>query len=166
MSFSGDLLNPGTEPRLPVLQSDSLLSEPPGEPMMGIKALRFALLKGCLPVEKGSEVEGQQADSGPSGMVRKLGWGGVTSPSLDEGAGGTYIPHRVHGSCTGPASHPSLTSSCTLSNGRLIGDSDSTKSQAARPAARTLWGPSCPRHPSRRARGLAGTLLLLELEGG
>ena len=57
--------------------------------MKGIKVLKFVLLKDCLPVEKESEVEGQQADSGPSGMVRKLGWGGVPSPSLGEGAGGT-----------------------------------------------------------------------------
>ena len=57
--------------------------------MKGIKVLKFVLLKDCLAVEKESEVEGQQADSGPSGMVRKLGWGGVPSPSLGEGAGGT-----------------------------------------------------------------------------
>ena len=28
----GDLPNPGTEPRSPVLQADSLLSKPPGKP--------------------------------------------------------------------------------------------------------------------------------------
>ena len=31
---AGDLLNPGIEPRSPVLQSDSLLSEPPGKPSL------------------------------------------------------------------------------------------------------------------------------------
>ena len=31
--FSGDLPNPGIEPRSPALQADSLLSEPPGKPM-------------------------------------------------------------------------------------------------------------------------------------
>ena len=29
---SGDLPNPGTEPKSPTLQADSLLSEPPGKP--------------------------------------------------------------------------------------------------------------------------------------
>ena len=29
---AGDLPNPGTEPRSPVLQGDSLLTEPPGKP--------------------------------------------------------------------------------------------------------------------------------------
>ena len=32
--FSGDLPNPGTEPRPPALQADSLLSEPPGRPTL------------------------------------------------------------------------------------------------------------------------------------
>ena len=31
-SLPGDLPNPGTEPRSPALQADSLLSEPPGKP--------------------------------------------------------------------------------------------------------------------------------------
>ena len=30
--FSGDLPNPGIEPRFPVLQADALLSEPVGKP--------------------------------------------------------------------------------------------------------------------------------------
>ena len=30
----GDLLNPGIEPRSPALQADSLLSEPPGKPLL------------------------------------------------------------------------------------------------------------------------------------
>ena len=30
-----DLPDPGTEPRPPALQSDSLLSDPPGKPFMG-----------------------------------------------------------------------------------------------------------------------------------
>ena len=30
--FSGDLPNPGIKPRSPVLQADSLPSEPPGKP--------------------------------------------------------------------------------------------------------------------------------------
>ena len=32
----GDLLNPGIEPRSPILQADSLLSEPPGKPIIPI----------------------------------------------------------------------------------------------------------------------------------
>ena len=32
--FSRDLPNPGIKPRSPALQVDSLLSEPPGKPMM------------------------------------------------------------------------------------------------------------------------------------
>ena len=31
----GDLSNPGIEPRPPALQADSLLSEPPGKPLLG-----------------------------------------------------------------------------------------------------------------------------------
>ena len=32
LTFPGDLPNPGMEPRSPALQTDSLLSEPPGKP--------------------------------------------------------------------------------------------------------------------------------------
>ena len=32
--FSGDLPNPGVEPRSPALQADSLPSEPPGKPII------------------------------------------------------------------------------------------------------------------------------------
>ena len=34
-SFSGDLPNPGIEPRSPTLQSDSLPAEPQGKPFKG-----------------------------------------------------------------------------------------------------------------------------------
>ena len=34
--LQGDLPNPGLEPRSPTLQADSLLSEPPGKPMLHI----------------------------------------------------------------------------------------------------------------------------------
>ena len=45
----GDLLNPGTEPRSPALQADSLQSEPPGQPYED----RYIILtilnpKGCV----------------------------------------------------------------------------------------------------------------------
>ena len=33
----GDLPNPGTEPRSPALQTDSLLTEPPGDPFYSVK---------------------------------------------------------------------------------------------------------------------------------
>ena len=52
----GDLPNPGTEPRSPALQADSLPSEPPGKPKnTGVGSL--SLLKGLLPdlgIEPGS----------------------------------------------------------------------------------------------------------------
>ena len=38
---SGDLLYPGTEPRSPVLQADSLLSEPPGKPRATITPVKY-----------------------------------------------------------------------------------------------------------------------------
>ena len=33
-SFPGDLPNPGIKPGSPILQADSLLSEPPGKPLL------------------------------------------------------------------------------------------------------------------------------------
>ena len=33
-SFPGDLPDPGIKPESPVLQTDSLLSEPPGKPLL------------------------------------------------------------------------------------------------------------------------------------
>ena len=33
---SGDLPNPGIKPRSPALQADSLLSEPPGKPLLEV----------------------------------------------------------------------------------------------------------------------------------
>ena len=33
----GDLPNPGTEPKSPALQTDSLLTEPPGDPFYSVK---------------------------------------------------------------------------------------------------------------------------------
>ena len=38
--FPGDLPNPGTEPRSPELQADSLSSEPPGKPRFSLRALQ------------------------------------------------------------------------------------------------------------------------------
>ena len=46
-SLPGDLHNPGTEPRSPALQADSLLSEPPGKPKnIGVGSL--SLLQGIF----------------------------------------------------------------------------------------------------------------------
>ena len=47
----GDLPNPGTEPRSPALQADSLPSEPPGKPVnTGVGSL--SLLQGNFPTQK------------------------------------------------------------------------------------------------------------------
>ena len=43
MPSSGDLPNPGTEPRCPALQADSLLSEPPGKPLLTEDESKFIL---------------------------------------------------------------------------------------------------------------------------
>ena len=37
----GDIPDPGTEPASPALQADSLLSEPPGKPVIGKIGLLF-----------------------------------------------------------------------------------------------------------------------------
>ena len=37
----GDLPNPGIKPRSPALQVDSLLSEPPGKPLSGIRCYKI-----------------------------------------------------------------------------------------------------------------------------
>ena len=53
MPSSGDLSNPGIEPRSPTLQVDSLLSGPPGRPMnTGVGSL--SLLQGSFQTEKSS----------------------------------------------------------------------------------------------------------------
>ena len=44
--FSGDLSDPGIEPRSPALQADSLPSEPPGKPVRSIAEQN--LLSHCL----------------------------------------------------------------------------------------------------------------------
>ena len=47
----GDLPNPGTEPRVPTLQADSLPSEPPGKPKnTGVGSL--SLLQGIFPTQE------------------------------------------------------------------------------------------------------------------
>ena len=40
----GGLLNPGIKPRSPALQADSLLSEPPGKPLILMMVLPFSRL--------------------------------------------------------------------------------------------------------------------------
>ena len=44
---SGDLPNPGIEPRYPAFQADSLLSEPPGKPQGKYAAAAAKLLQSC-----------------------------------------------------------------------------------------------------------------------
>ena len=52
--FPGDLPNPGTEPRSPALQVDSLLSEPPGKPKnTGVGSL--SLLQGMFPTQESNQ---------------------------------------------------------------------------------------------------------------
>ena len=45
LPFPGDLPNPGIKPRSPVLQADSLPSEPPGEPIGEVKSLLYRRIK-------------------------------------------------------------------------------------------------------------------------
>ena len=40
----GDLPNPGMEPRCPTLQANSLPSEPPGNPRLGIKPIHVSCI--------------------------------------------------------------------------------------------------------------------------
>ena len=42
--FSGDLPDPGIEPKSPALQADSLPSEPPGKPFLNHRNDRFSVL--------------------------------------------------------------------------------------------------------------------------
>ena len=62
-----DVPNPGTEPRLPALQADSLQSKPPGEP----KQLAFPFTRGSSRpgIELGSPA--LQADSLPAELPGK-----------------------------------------------------------------------------------------------
>ena len=51
---SGDLSNPGIEPRSPAFQADSLPSEPPGKPKnTGVGSL--SLLKGIFPTQQSNQ---------------------------------------------------------------------------------------------------------------
>ena len=51
--FLGDLPDPGVEPRSPALQADSLLSEPPGKPLL----LALPILKFLQPPAPYTEVD-------------------------------------------------------------------------------------------------------------
>ena len=42
ISFSGDLPNPGMEPRSPTLQADALLSQPPAQIIKNLPAMQEA----------------------------------------------------------------------------------------------------------------------------
>ena len=71
MPFSRGSSQPRDQPRSPILQADSLLSEPPGKPMnTGVR--RLCLLLGNLPdpgITLGSPA--LQADSLPGKLPRK-----------------------------------------------------------------------------------------------
>ena len=60
----GDLLNPRIEPESPILQADSLLSEPPGKPRVSHKSLSRATLGGAAAATLNHE----------DGMVRMVEW--------------------------------------------------------------------------------------------
>ena len=52
--FSRDLLNPGTEPRSPTLQADSLPTEPPGKPKnTGVGSL--SILQWIFPTQESNQ---------------------------------------------------------------------------------------------------------------
>ena len=70
---SGDLPNPGVEPRSPTLSADSLLTEPAGK----LKKLEWVAIPspGVIP-DPGIKLESPalQADSLPADLPRKPGW--------------------------------------------------------------------------------------------
>ena len=69
-SPSGDLPNPGVEPRSPTLQVDSLPSEPPGKPKnTGMGSL--SLLQGIFLTQESRGSPALQADSLSSELLRK-----------------------------------------------------------------------------------------------
>ena len=79
LPFSGDLLDPGIEPRSPALQADSLSSEPPGKPcecpFIGRKLMLSKFLKGPLLLQKRerSRLSALRKDSAlPLGCVSHL----------------------------------------------------------------------------------------------
>ena len=83
----------------------------------------------------------------PAGAEVQAGVGWGAKPFSGRRGWGHLVPHPGStGAALAPPGTPH-TSSCTLSDGRLIGDPASTTSQAAWPAARTLWDPSCPLAP-------------------
>ena len=83
---SGDLPNPGVEPRSPTLQVDSSPSEPPGKPKnTGVGSL--SLLQGNFPTQEGIEPGSPalQMNSLPSEPPGKPKNTGVDSLSLLQG---------------------------------------------------------------------------------
>ena len=70
-ALPGDLPNPGIEPGYPALQADSLLSEPPGNPMKGIRGPemdggRAGILASSISLSSGAHAgQGRWADPLP-----------------------------------------------------------------------------------------------------
>ena len=71
-SFPGDLPNPGTEPRSPSLQPDSLPSEPPGKPIYLSAAAKSLQLCPTLC----DPIDGSPPGSPPLGFSRQEHWSG------------------------------------------------------------------------------------------
>ena len=68
--LQGDLTNPGTEPRSPALQVDSLPTEPPGKPKTtGIGSL--SLLQGNFPTQESNQSPALHVDSLPAELPGK-----------------------------------------------------------------------------------------------
>ena len=68
--LSGELSNPGIEPRSPALQADSLLPEPPGKPKnTGVGSL--SLLQGIFLSQESNGSPALQADSLPAELPGK-----------------------------------------------------------------------------------------------
>ena len=95
---STDLPNPGIEPRSPVLQADSLLSEPPGKPSIGIL---------MLDSRRG-------ADRSDALEVRSSGWSGEAFCHLHSAAGGMRAARTCFSHPPPPPQHQCYWESCCL----------------------------------------------------
>ena len=89
----GDIPNPGTEPKSPALQADSLPSGPSGKPK-NTRVGRLSLLHGNLP-DPGIELRSPvlQVDSLPTELV---GW--LIKPKVRSTRQPSYHAHRFYGS--------------------------------------------------------------------
>ena len=74
----GDLPDPGTEPRSPILQADALTSEPPGKPLIGMTAGHSWGGQGLCIAQPGGAIS-RSADDTPSSYVA-CKWGHTRGP--------------------------------------------------------------------------------------